>query len=94
MPTLIDAADGYGDWVAVNFSLLTGAGLTGGAGASFKKALDRIVGNSLALFFVLTVIDVGGVDSVNAIIGSVRYYITDESVWSVRNVLPATLSGA
>jgi len=69
VPALVAAAEGYGDWVAVNFSLLTAAGLTGGVGGSFKKALDRIVGNSLAIFFVLTVIDVGGVNSTNAIIG-------------------------
>ena len=68
-PTLVNACEGHGDWVGLNFSYLTGAGMTGGLGGGFKKGYDRVIANSVALVFVMIVMDVGGVTSDGGIIG-------------------------
>lgn len=74
-PTLVAVAQGRGDWVGLNFLYCSGAGSLLGEGGGYKKALDRIIANSVAIIFVMVVVDLGGVNDVGTIIGIMMPWI-------------------
>lgn len=69
VPRLADIAEGHGDWVAVNFALLTGAGLLEGSAGSWKKAQDRFFANCIALIFTVIILVLFDVTDDGALVG-------------------------
>lgn len=63
----MDAADKQGLLVAINFSLVFG--VPGGQGGSWRKVVDRIWANAIALIFVLILLDLAQLKDLRSIVG-------------------------